>query len=432
VGLPPAFAALLAAWPVLVAVAGGYARMSEDPYALRVRPLLAAGLGLAAAAWAVVAVMPAATGDLTPRAMALTTLLFAGTVSLSSLGARGVVPLVVPRRPLSAVLVGPESEVRALLREADRPGCRQEFAPVAVCLPQSSDDASTEPWRVPVRHGVEDNLLDAVLSHGAEAVVVVPGGSIGHRELRRWAAWLQDHHVQLLVSSGLRDVATARVGTATLGCARLLRVRPARLSGAGALLKGVADRLGALLLLVALSPALALLTLLIRLDSPGPAWYRQTRIGRNGRHFTVHKFRTMSIDADAVRDDLVEENECDREGVLFKIRHDPRITRLGSVLRKYSLDELPQLVNVVRGEMSLVGPRPALPKEVQRYSPDLRRRLAVKPGMTGLWQVSGRSDLSWEETVRMDLLYVDNWSWSLDLNIALRTVGAVLGHKGAY
>ncbi len=432
VGLPIAFVALLAAWPVLVAVAGGYARMSEDPYAIRVRPLLAAGPGLAAVAWAVVAVTPTATGDLTPRTMAVTTLLYAGAVSLSSLGARGLVPLVVPRRPLTAVLVGPDAEVRALLREADRPGCRQEFAPVAICLPEPVDDPSPEPWRLPVRHGVDDNLLDLVQSHGAEAVVAAPGAGIGHRELRRWAAWLQDHDVQLLVSSGLRDVSTARVGTATLGCARLVRVRSARLRGFGALLKGLADRLGALLLLVALAPALAVLALLIRLDSPGPAWFRQTRIGRNGRPFTVHKFRTMSTDADAARDHLAEENESDRDGVLFKIRCDPRITRLGSVLRKYSLDELPQLVNVVRGEMSLVGPRPALPKEVQGYSPDLRRRLVVKPGMTGLWQVSGRSDLSWEETVRMDLLYVDNWSWSLDLNIAIRTLGAVLGHKGAY
>jgi exopolysaccharide biosynthesis polyprenyl glycosylphosphotransferase len=432
VGLPPAFAVLLAAWPVLVAVSGGYARMVEDPYSIRVRPLLAAGLGLAAAAWVAVAAAPASTGDLSARAMAATTLLFAGSVSLSSLGARGLVPLVIPRRPLTAVLVGAEPEVRALLREADRPGCRREFAPVAVCLPEASDDPSTEPWHLPVRHGVDDNLLDVVRSHGAEAVVVVPGAGIGSRELRRWAAWLQDRDVQLLVSSGLHDVATARIGTATLGCARLVRVRPARLRGAGALLKGAADRLGALLLLVALAPLLALLTLLIRLDSPGPARFRQTRIGRNGRPFTVHKFRTMTVDADVVRDHLVEENESDREGVLFKIRQDPRVTRLGSVLRKYSLDELPQLVNVLRGEMSLVGPRPALPEEVQGYSPDLRRRLVVKPGMTGLWQVSGRSDLSWEETVRMDLLYVDNWSWTLDLNIAARTLGAVLGHKGAY
>jgi lipopolysaccharide/colanic/teichoic acid biosynthesis glycosyltransferase len=171
---------------------------------------------------------------------------------------------------------------------------------------------------------------------------------------------------------------------------------------------------------------------LIRLDSPGAAWFRQTRVGRHGRPFTVHKLRTMHTDADRVRTELHEHNESDPEGVLFKIKQDRRITRIGATLRKYSLDELPQLVNVLKGEMSLIGPRPALPDEVAAYSPDLRRRLVVRPGLTGLWQVSGRSDLSWEDTVRLDLQYVDNWSWGLDLVIAARTVGAVLAHKGAY
>jgi lipopolysaccharide/colanic/teichoic acid biosynthesis glycosyltransferase len=174
------------------------------------------------------------------------------------------------------------------------------------------------------------------------------------------------------------------------------------------------------------------LTLLIRADSPGPGFYRQTRVGRRGRLFTVYKLRTMRTDADLVVERLAEANESDRSGVLFKIKRDPRITRIGSVLRAYSLDELPQLLNVVRGEMSLIGPRPALPTEVRAYHPDLVHRLAVKPGMTGLWQVSGRSDLSWDDTVRLDLQYVDNWSWWLDLRIALRTASAVVGRHGAY
>jgi exopolysaccharide biosynthesis polyprenyl glycosylphosphotransferase len=285
---------------------------------------------------------------------------------------------------------------------------------------------------VDVRHGVEDNLLDMIGSHDADAVVVVPGDGIGHRELRRWAAWLQDRKVQLLVSPKLRDVSDARLEASKLGGARLLRVRPARLGGPGQLLKSAVDRVAAAVLLFLLAPLLLLVTVLIRLDSPGPAWFRQTRVGRNGRPFTVHKFRTMTVDAHEVRHELAHENESDRNGVLFKIRQDPRVTRVGAVLRKYSLDELPQLVNVLTGEMSLIGPRPALPEEVRAYSPDLCRRLVVKPGMTGLWQVSGRSDLSWEDTVRMDLQYVDNWSWSLDLSIAVRTLGAVLAHKGAY
>jgi lipopolysaccharide/colanic/teichoic acid biosynthesis glycosyltransferase len=174
------------------------------------------------------------------------------------------------------------------------------------------------------------------------------------------------------------------------------------------------------------------LAVLIRRDSPGPAMFRQIRVGRHGQPFTVYKLRTMRQDADALVHELADANESDRDGVLFKIKQDPRITRLGALLRKYSLDELPQLINVVRGEMSLIGPRPALPAEVSDYSTDLRRRLVVKPGLTGLWQVSGRSDLTWEETVRLDLQYVDNWSWTLDLKIAVKTVRAVVLHQGAY
>jgi lipopolysaccharide/colanic/teichoic acid biosynthesis glycosyltransferase len=182
--------------------------------------------------------------------------------------------------------------------------------------------------------------------------------------------------------------------------------------------------------LLVLLPALLVVGLLIRLDSPGPAIYRQQRVGRNGRLFTMYKFRSMTSSADAERTSLVDCNEAD--GVLFKIQQDPRITRLGRWLRRSSLDEVPQLWNVVRGDMSLVGPRPALPEEVARYDVDPRRRLVVKPGITGLWQVSGRSDLSWAESVRLDVRYVDNWSLGLDVAILARTIGAVLGHRGAY
>jgi lipopolysaccharide/colanic/teichoic acid biosynthesis glycosyltransferase len=170
------------------------------------------------------------------------------------------------------------------------------------------------------------------------------------------------------------------------------------------------------------------LMLLVRLDSAGPALFRQVRVGRDGRHFTMLKLRTMRTDAESVRAQV--DNEVDQ--VLFKNRQDPRITRIGRILRRYSLDELPQLVNVVRGDMSLVGPRPALPSEVAAYDHDPLRRLVVRPGLTGLWQISGRSDLSWRESVRLDLDYVDNWSLPRDLTIIGRTLHAVLGHRGAY
>jgi lipopolysaccharide/colanic/teichoic acid biosynthesis glycosyltransferase len=169
----------------------------------------------------------------------------------------------------------------------------------------------------------------------------------------------------------------------------------------------------------------------ICLSSPGPALFRQTRIGADGRPFQMVKFRSMVVDAEERLKELRQESD-DGNGVLFKMRRDPRVTPVGSLLRRFSVDELPQLWNVVRGDMSLVGPRPPLPQEVARYSDDATRRLRVRPGMTGLWQVSGRSDLSWEESLRLDLRYVDNWSLTLDVTILWRTFRAVLGRSGAY
>lgn len=178
------------------------------------------------------------------------------------------------------------------------------------------------------------------------------------------------------------------------------------------------------------SPLLLVTALLVRLTSRGPALFRQKRVGRAGVEFTMLKFRTMSVDAEARKADLHALDEGN--GILFKLRDDPRVTRLGRHLRRFSVDELPQLVNVVRGEMSLVGPRPPLPAEVARYAIDDARRMLVKPGLTGLWQVSGRSDLTWEESMRLDLRYADNWSIALDLLILWKTARAVVGRDGAY
>jgi lipopolysaccharide/colanic/teichoic acid biosynthesis glycosyltransferase len=167
------------------------------------------------------------------------------------------------------------------------------------------------------------------------------------------------------------------------------------------------------------------------LDSPGRVLFRQQRVGRYGNHFTMLKFRTMRQDAEREQDLLAHLNH-NSDGMLFKVREDPRVTRVGSVLRRYSLDELPQLLNVLSGDMSLVGPRPPLPAEVEGYTQEVKRRLLVKPGLTGLWQISGRSDLSWDDAVRLDLGYVDNWSLGLDLAILLRTGPAVVRGTGAY
>jgi lipopolysaccharide/colanic/teichoic acid biosynthesis glycosyltransferase len=178
------------------------------------------------------------------------------------------------------------------------------------------------------------------------------------------------------------------------------------------------------------SPLLLLLIAAVRLDSKGPGFFVQTRVGKDGRLFRMVKLRTMYADAEAMKQALLSDNESD--GVLFKIRRDPRVTRVGYWLRRSSLDELPQLLNVLLGQMSMVGPRPALPSEVAAYDGLARRRLAVKPGITGLWQVSGRSDLSWDESIRLDLHYADNWRLVDDLGIAVRTVSAVTQARGAY
>jgi exopolysaccharide biosynthesis polyprenyl glycosylphosphotransferase len=194
--------------------------------------------------------------------------------------------------------------------------------------------------------------------------------------------------------------------------------------------KGLTDRFVAAFGLLFALPVFLLIATCIKLDSRGPVFFRQRRTGRDGEEFDVYKFRTMYIDAEARLSELQHLNEGD--GLLFKMRNDPRVTRVGRVLRRYSIDELPQLINVLVGNMSLVGPRPPLPTEVEQYDGDVARRLLVKPGITGLWQVSGRSDLTWEDGIRLDLYYVENWSFTSDLLIMWKTVGAVARARGAY
>ncbi len=210
----------------------------------------------------------------------------------------------------------------------------------------------------------------------------------------------------------------------------LLRLSRPRLTGASRLAKSVSDRAIAALLLLLTAPVLLGLALAVWLGDRGPVFFLQERVGANDRRFRMVKFRSMCVDAEDVLATLSTAH--DGAGPLFKLRHDPRVTRVGRLLRKYSLDELPQLFNVLGGSMSLVGPRPPLPREVATYAVDARRRLLVRPGMTGLWQVSGRSALTWEESVRLDLRYVENWSLALDLTILWKTIGAVLRGRGAF
>ena len=226
------------------------------------------------------------------------------------------------------------------------------------------------------------------------------------------------------------EVAGPRLHIRPLEGLPLLSVEPPRFEGWPRVVKGAMDRSTAALLLLLLAPVLIAIAVAVRIGSPGPVLYRQERVGISGRPFTMLKFRSMVADADQRLAALGSANVSD--GLLFKIPDDPRITPVGHRLRKYSLDELPQLVNVLTGSMSLVGPRPPLPSEVARYDSSVSRRLLVKPGLTGLWQISGRSDLPWEETVRLDLCYVENWSLALDALILWKTGRAVLTGSGAY
>ncbi|GAA2283892.1 sugar transferase [Nonomuraea roseoviolacea subsp. roseoviolacea] len=296
---------------------------------------------------------------------------------------------------------------------------------VAACLP--AEAAGGRVAGVPVGGDFSDVPIVVDQAH-ADTVAVLACPEMDGVALRRLAWRLERTHTELVVAPALMEVAGPRTTIRPAAGLPLLHVEHPELTGARQLVKNAFDRVVAAALLVLLAPLLLTLAVAVRATSPGPALFRQTRVGRDGRPFTILKFRTMRRGSEHQKITLVS----DADGVLFKIRNDPRVTPLGSLMRRHSLDELPQLVNVVLGHMSLVGPRPPLPEEVDRYGDDVRRRLLVRPGLTGLWQVSGRSDLSWEESVRLDLRYVENWSLMLDLQILWKTWSAVARGQGAY
>ena len=273
-------------------------------------------------------------------------------------------------------------------------------------------------------------VLEVLARTQADTVAVAPSGfsPVALREL----AWqLEGTGVDLLVSPALTDIAGPRIHMRPVDGLPLLHVEEPTLDGGKQLAKSAFDRVAALLLLVASSPALLGIAVAIRLTSSGPAIFRQQRSGRGGTLFTIYKFRTMRADADQSFDALVAAHAEKPGGMFVKDAADHRVTAVGSFLRRYSLDELPQLFNVLLGQMSIVGPRP-LPASVEQVGHDVSRRLLVRPGMTGLWQVSGRSDLPFDESIRLDLYYVENWSPAFDLMILWKTARAVLRGSGAY
>jgi len=327
------------------------------------------------------------------------------------------------------LVVGRDSQAATLSEHLEkRPP--DGFRVVAICRPRSDAQPLDEVDGLRAEELDEADIMAAVDRYAVDVVAVASDPDLTGQSLRRLSWALEQRGVELIVSPGIIEVAGPRISVRPVAGLSLLHLERPSVSGGPHLLKSVFDRAMALALVLLAAPLLLALAVAVRLTSRGPVLFRQRRVGRAGIEFTMLKFRSMYVDAEQRLGDL--RALSDGNTVLFKLRDDPRVTPLGRIIRRFSLDELPQLINVLRGEMSLVGPRPPLPQEVALYAADATRRMLVKPGLTGLWQVSGRSDLSWEESVRLDLRYVDNWSMTLDLLILWKTARAVVRGSGAY
>lgn len=295
-------------------------------------------------------------------------------------------------------------------------------------LPGGHLDIS-EDKTIPVYHGMEE--FPALIEEFDCSCVIVAGPIHGGASAVQKLAWqLEESDTDLILAMSLTNVAGPRISVRPVEGLPLMHVERPHFTGGRHIIKRSMDLVGSTVGTLLISPLLITLAIMVKLDSPGPVFFSQKRVGRDGETFGMLKFRTMVKDAEKIKVDLEDEN--DGSGPLFKLKSDPRVTKTGRWMRRFSLDELPQLLNVLLGHMSLVGPRPPLQSEVGEYEDEVHRRLLVKPGMTGLWQINGRSDLSWEETVRLDLYYVENWSITNDLMIMWRTIKAIRTGEGAY
>lgn len=333
---------------------------------------------------------------------------------------------------LQVLVVGSTSGVQHLV-DSLRAQPMAGYIPVGAYLPGVEADGSTAgSLDLPVvgRAADADQIIADIASFKPDAVALSSSMQLPPETIRALGWALADLNIRLIMAPALTDVAGPRIHTQPVAGLPLIHVSTPNLEKGQRFIKRTTDIFGAAFLIIALSPLLAVVALLVRLDSQGPVLFRQERVGTAGERFEMFKFRSMVVDAETKLEQLRDGHEGN--AVLFKLKNDPRVTKVGRVLRKFSLDELPQLFNVLGGSMSLVGPRPPLAAEVERYDIRAHRRLLVRPGMTGLWQVSGRSLLSWDETVRLDLYYVENWSFLGDLTILLRTFKAVLGRHGAF
>jgi exopolysaccharide biosynthesis polyprenyl glycosylphosphotransferase len=329
----------------------------------------------------------------------------------------------------TTLLVGHQRAVADLDEQLQR-AADKGYRVIGCCLPSDQHSSAADAFHgLPVLGGV-DEVAAVVARFEVDTVAVLPSQELDGSALRTLGWQLENTSAELLVAPAITAVVGPRVHIRPVAGLPLLHMERPELTGLRQFTKACFDRTAALAGLLFLSPAMLAIALAVRTTSPGPVFFRQERVGHHGKPFQMVKFRSMVPGAHAMISDLAAGS--DGNGVLFKKRDDPRVTRVGRVLRRYSLDELPQLINVVRGEMSLVGPRPPLSSETEAYGVDMRRRFLVKPGLTGLWQVSGRSDLSWDESVRTDVQYVENWSLAFDFMILAKTAKAVVRGSGAY
>ena len=328
-----------------------------------------------------------------------------------------------------AIVAGSRDDVEYVIGKLDKSGRRDYIVIGATVMDDDAAAINVDGRAVRVLGSLQRTAMHARELH-ADTIIVASRPDADPDFIKRLSWELEGTAAELILSSRLTDVAGPRISLRPIDGLPLIHVAIPDFEGGKHSLKRAVDVLFATMALIPIALVAPFIALAIKLDSKGPVFFRQVRIGRDGREFKMVKFRTMKVDAEAQLAALLAQNESD--GLLFKMKDDPRITRVGKVLRKFSLDELPQFFNVLTGDMSVVGPRPPLPREVRDYKGRVYRRLYIKPGITGLWQVSGRSDLTWEESVRLDLRYVENWSITTDLMIMWRTAQVMVAPKGAY
>jgi exopolysaccharide biosynthesis polyprenyl glycosylphosphotransferase len=328
------------------------------------------------------------------------------------------------------LLVGSLDSVVHLARELARQSAAG-YLVVGVCIPGGTTASLLPGTLTPVFDDL-DRLQDAMASVDADTVVVTSSDEIPPQRMRELSWGLEPGRQHLVVAPSLTDIGGPRIHTRPVAGLPLIHVETPRYEGKRLFAKRAFDLVAAGILILLLCPFIVFIAIAIRLSTPGTVFFRQERVGINGTHFKMLKFRSMVTDAESQIGALKAQDRAEGNSVMFKMKDDPRVTPIGKVLRRFSIDELPQLFNVLSGSMSLVGPRPPLESEVSEYETHVHRRFLVKPGITGLWQVSGRSNLSWEDTVRLDLYYVENWSITGDISILWRTARAVFGQDGAY